>query len=142
MMAHDVLRLVYGKTSKEVTAAMDAWVCGVLGTEDRTTERGLIVGRRWSKFTSTMEKSEREEMEMRSREMMERLADVVMGALLIVDARRDGDEIAAETAKIWIAERDGGDANATGSGRRQDRAACERRIVFGVEDPGKAKAKL
>jgi hypothetical protein len=140
-MTHDVLRVIYGKPSKEVMAVMDTWVYGVLRTEDRTTEQGLVIGRWWSKFTSMIGKSEREEMEMRSRETMERLADVVMGMLLIVDARRDGDEIAAETAKMWIAERDGGDANATGSGHWQDRAAYDRGIVFGVEYPGEAKAK-
>jgi hypothetical protein len=100
MMAHDVLRVLYGKTSKEVIAAMDAWVWSPLGTEDKTAEQGMIVGGWWKSFRTAMETSEKEEMEMRSREMMERLADVVMGVLLGIDARRDSDETASETAKI------------------------------------------
>ena len=50
---------------------------------------------------------DREEVEMRSRECMERLANVVMGALLIVDARRDGDEVAKQTAELWIDQIEG-----------------------------------
>jgi alkylation response protein AidB-like acyl-CoA dehydrogenase len=142
MMAHDVLRVVYGKTSKEVMAAMDAWVWGLLGNENATTEQGGIVGRWWMEFRATMEKSEKEEMEMRSREMMERLADIVMGVLLVVDARRDGDEVAAEMAEMWIVEKEGRGVSAAGSGRWQDSAARDRRIVFGTGDLGGARAKL
>jgi alkylation response protein AidB-like acyl-CoA dehydrogenase len=142
MMAHDVLRVVYGKTSKEVMAAMHAWVCGLLRTEDKTTEQRIIVGRWWKIFRSTMERSEKEEMEMRSREMMEMLADVVMGVLLVIDASRDRDEVAVEIAEMWIAERDRRDVNAAGRERWQDRAARDQRIVFGLEDLGDARAKL
>lgn len=142
MMAHDVLRVVYGKTSKEAMAAMDAWVCSLLETEDKSKEQGIIVARWWKSFATAVETSEKEEMEMRSREMMERLADIVMGVLLIVDARRDDDQIASETAEIWIAEREGRGANAARSGPWQDSAARDRRIVFGSENLEEAKAKL
>ena len=141
MMAHDVLRVVYGKTSREVLAAIDAWVWAVLRGDGGLKLRERIVGEWWSMWKITMQKSAKEEMEMRSREMMERLADVVMGVLLVADARRDGDEIALEAAEVWIADRNGEDASATG-GRWQDRAAQDQRIVFGMEDLEEAKAKL
>lgn len=79
---------------------------------------------------------------MRSREMMERLADVVMGVLLILDGRMDGDEVAGELAEMWIAEKEVGDADITGGQGWQETAARDRRIVFGSENPGDAKAKL
>ena len=143
MMAHDVLRVVYGKTSREVVAAMDAWVWAVLGDGDGMLmkQQEGVVGKWWNAWKMTVQKSAKEEMEMRSREMMERLADVVMGVLLVADARRDGDGIAVEAAELWIAERNGEDESAAG-GRWQDRAARDRRIVFGMEDLEETKAKL
>ena len=142
MMAHDVLRVVYGKTSQNVMSALDEWVSSLLGTESGLGEQGLIVEGWWKSFKSTAEKSEKEEMEMISREMMEKLADVVMGVLLVVDVRRDGDKVAGEIAEMWIAERDGRNVTAAENGRWQNKAARDRRIVFGAEDLPGAKAKL
>ena len=138
MMAHDVLRVVYGKTSKEVMAAMNAWVREVLG-HDVWTEQQQIVGAWWNDFKRLFEEYEKEEMEMRSREMMDRLGNVIMGTLLLADAGRDRDKTAAETAEMWIAGREGSLEDNTAW---QDRAARDRRIVFGAEDLGGSKAKL
>lgn len=142
MMAHDVLRVVYGKTSREVISAMSAWVWGVLGDEDSLLEQEAIVAQWWSSLRSLFADSERGEMEMRSREMMGRLGDVVMGVLLIADARRDGDDSAIDTAKIWIAGRQTSDESAAKRGRWRRKAARDRRIVFGVEHLDEPKAKL
>ena len=142
MMAHDVLRVVYGRTSKEVMAAMDAWVWNAIRGEVVLKQQEGIIGRWWNIWQTRMQQSERGEIEMRSREMMESLADVIMGVLLVADARRDEDEIAVEVAEVWIAERDVREMNVAGNGGWQDGAARDRRIVFGVEDIGEAKAKL
>jgi hypothetical protein len=142
MMAHDVLRVMYGKTRREVVAAMNTWVWSLLQSDGPLREQGLIIGEWWNNWKTTMEKSEKEEIEMRSREMMEKLADVVMAVLLVVDARRDGDEVAIQVAEMWIAEREGGDGLGAGSRHWQHRAARDRRIVFGLEDLGESKAKL
>lgn len=141
MMAHDVLRVVHGKTNREVLAAMDVWVRAVLRGDGGLELQKTIMEEWWNTWKTTMQKSAKEEMEMRSREVMERLADVVMGVLLVTDARRDGDEIAVEAAEMWIAERNSEDASAVG-GRWQDRAARDRRIVFGMGDLEETKAKL
>jgi len=133
---------VYGKTSREVISAMSAWVWGVLGDEDSLMEQEAIVARWWSSLRGLFADSEKGEMEMRSREMMGRLGDVVMGVLLIADARRDGDDSAIDTAKIWIAGRQIPDEGAAKRGRWRRKAARDRRIVFGVEHLDEPKAKL
>lgn len=142
MMAHDVLRVIFGKKSKQVMAAMDVWVLSLLSGEEILKKQGVVVEGWWKRFRATMETTEKEEIEMRSREIMERLADVAMGVLLVVDARRDGDEVAAETAEMWIAERVGGEVNTTRDRRWQGEAARDRRIVFGSEDLRESKARL
>jgi len=121
---------------------MDVWVLSLLSSERRLKKQGVVVEGWWKRFRATMETREKEEIEMRSRAIMERLADVAMGVLLVVDARRDGDEVAAETAEMWIAERIGGEVNTTRGRRWQGEAARDRRIVFGSEDLGESKARL
>jgi hypothetical protein len=141
MMAHDVLRVMFGKKSKQVMAAMDVWVLSLLSSEGRLKKQGGVVEGWWKRFRATMETTEKEEIEMRSREIMERLADVAMGVLLVVAARRDGDEVAAETAEMRIAEKVGREVNTTRGRRWRGEAARDWRIVFGSEDLGKSKAR-
>jgi hypothetical protein len=49
-MASDVLRVVFGKTSKQVIAAMDLWVSNLLSGDGRLKEQGGVVGRWWKKI--------------------------------------------------------------------------------------------
>ena len=138
MMAHDVLRVVYGKTSRQVMDAMNAWVWGVLGDEDTLMEQEAVVARWWSNLRILLHDSEK----MRSREIMGRLGDVVMGVLLIADARRDGDDTAVDTAKVWIAGRGSSDEGVSRRGLWRRKAARDIRIVFGTEELAELKAKL
>lgn len=54
MMAHDVLRVLYGKTSKEVIAVLDAWVSTLLGADSGLREQARDVQKWWKNFISTI----------------------------------------------------------------------------------------
>ena len=137
MMAHDVLRVVYGKTGFEVMRVMDRWVETLLKTtQDEIEGQAEEVRRWWIDLRDVLKQKERDEVEMRAREIMERLANVVMGILLMVDARRDGDKIAKNVAQMWIAERTVGDRSyveQTEGRSWQEVAKREREMVFGEE---------
>jgi hypothetical protein len=59
MMAHDGLRVMYGKTSREVVAAVNTWVWSLLQSDGPLREQELIVGEWRNNWKTTMEKSER-----------------------------------------------------------------------------------
>jgi alkylation response protein AidB-like acyl-CoA dehydrogenase len=136
MMAHDVMRAVYGKTSKEILTAMNAWVSQLLIGDDLQLQCKIVHGW-WSSLSDMWENCDREEVEMRSREAMETLGNVVMGTLLIVDARRDGDEVARQVAEAWIDQTHGN----LGIAAWKDQMARDHAIVFGKE-LGEVKARL
>lgn len=141
MMAHDVLRVVWGKTSKDVTSAMDAWVQNMLSDADGELKpHAAYVSGLWQSWKHTMQSNEREELEMRSRELMETLGDVVKGALLVLDAKSDHDSIAVDTLQAWIEERLSS-SSGHDKGWRQANAR-DKRVVFGVEDLAQVKAVL
>ena len=136
MMAHDVMRAVYGKTSKQILAAVDAWVADILAGDELQRQRE-IVRRWWTVLSDLWKDCDREEVEMRSREGMEMLGNVVMGALLILDARRDGDEVARQVAELWIDQTQGN----LRVENWKEQMARDHAIVFGKE-VGDVKARL
>ena len=136
MMAHDVMRAVYGKTSKEILGAMNAWVSELLVGDELQPQCQIVQGW-WSSLSDMWKNCDREEVEMRSREAMETLGNVVMGTLLIVDARRDGDEVARQVAEAWVNQTHGN----LGMGAWRDQMARDHAIVFGKETV-EVKARL
>lgn len=137
MMAHDVMRAVYGKTNRQILGAMDAWVKDMLSGEEMKRQCEIVRGW-WVSLSDMWRQCDREEVEMRSREGMELLGNVVMGALLILDARRDGDEVAKQVADLWIDQ-------SRGNLRVEDwrlQMASDNVIVFGNEVKEEVKAHL
>jgi alkylation response protein AidB-like acyl-CoA dehydrogenase len=136
MMAHDVMRVVYGKTGGQILGAMEGWVKELLKEEEMERQCGIVRGW-WTTLSAMWRDCDREEVEMRSREGMEMLGNVVMGALLILDARRDGDEVARQVAESWIDQKAGN----LRVENWKEQMARDHAIVFG-EDVGEVKARL
>lgn len=113
------------------------WVNSVLqsGQDERLVD---VVKAWWKELRGMWEDCSKEENEMRSREGMERLGNVVMGALLIADARRDGNEVARMVAEMWIEGVQGG----TSAASWEEQARRDRAAVFGTEEDGSVKARL
>lgn len=138
MMAHDVLRVVCGKLRDETLRAMDKFVEGMLVQAEDLKREGDIVKDMWREWKEDVSTKERAELELRSRALMERLGDVVMGVLLVLDAgRTTTDEIAKDVLQAWLESRGHGD----GAGW-QYVIERERHIVFGTEGPDNARAML
>ncbi len=144
MMAHDVLRVVYGKTSVAALTAMRDWVKATCTTPGLSKQKDTMSAW-WDEWESWLQNVEREEAEMKARVVMEQLADVVQGVLLIADAESDGDEIAIEVLNAWLSTRRAGvgliDDEGSG-GFWRDESARNLRAVYGVDTPVGRQAKL
>ena len=143
MMAHDVLRVVFGKTSNEVMSAMDDWVGSALKTADTSLQLAAVkILSLWGKWKDDVSSRERGELELRSRELMERLGDVVMSVLLVLDARSDSDEVAAHAVSAWM---DFKGYSAPHTGNWQKLVERNQAVVFrpqGPQDAGETRARL
>ena len=151
MMADDVRRVVFGKTSEEVMSAMNEWIEHV---QQRTTrkdsesnileEYGTNLKGTWEDWKERCMTYPREEFELRAREIMAGLADVVMGALMILDAERDQDPVAIDALEVWAELRPQTRLGSKRSSKGwRDIGAREMRVVFGTENPDQVStAKL
>jgi alkylation response protein AidB-like acyl-CoA dehydrogenase len=146
MMAHDVLRVVFGKTASEVLAAMDEWVayvCEAAGKDQ--SKEAEIMSSLWKQWCHDMRNKDRGELELRSREYMQKLGDVVMGSLMILDAISDGNDIAVTALHSWMDLK--GHYPETKSVKWQDIVQGNMKVVFGPSGPDDSahtgwKAKL
>ncbi|KAK5164205.1 uncharacterized protein LTR77_009899 [Saxophila tyrrhenica] len=144
MMAHDVLRVVFGKTGKEVMPAMDEWVSsGLQQATSSLRKPAEQVMTLWAQWKKDMTSKERGELELRSRELMERLGDVVMSTLMILDASQDMDETAVCAFSAWMDFK--GISGHADSGDWQKLVERNQVVVFGPhgpQDAGDTRAKL
>jgi hypothetical protein len=131
------MRCVYGKTSKQILAAVNAWVLDILAGDELERQCTIVKGW-WTSLSEMWKNCDREEVEMRSREGMERLGNVVMGVLLVCDARRDGDYVARQVAEYWIDQTHGD----LGAENWREQMVRDHDIVFGREPPEELKPRL
>ena len=143
MMSHDVLRVIFGKTSKEVLGAMDDWVAHVVKVSSKSlrgnAEAVAVLWEQWRNFIASRDQGE---VELRSREVMEKLGDVVKGALLVLDASRDEDVVAVDVVRSWLEERGAGWSDSVDTRSWRDAVTRDKRIVFGSENPETIKSML
>jgi alkylation response protein AidB-like acyl-CoA dehydrogenase len=121
IMASDMLRVLKGKQGAEALQVLEAWLQRVAGPE--TTE----LRERWWRWVMRIKGTRLEELQVVGREVMLELGRILAGVLLFVDARRDGDEVAAEIARRWA-----GSAGTSTDWREKVR--WDKRIVFGDGD--------
>ena len=122
---------------------MDDWVQHVLkGATGPLKSEAELIRALWQEFLDTVQTHKRTDLEARARTLMEMLGDVVMGALLILDASRDGDRVAIDTAHAWFEEKNLGAVSPKAGREWQDAFPRDMRVVFGVESLEDTKAKL
>ncbi|GMK54807.1 hypothetical protein CspeluHIS016_0113930 [Cutaneotrichosporon spelunceum] len=104
VLATDTVKVLRGRVGPECTAALDRWVgvhAGVgRGKEGFEAERAAI-RTAWSNALAWP--TDKEELLHRAREVVESIGDIVCAVLLILDAERDGDDVAAEIARRFAA---------------------------------------
>ena len=145
MMAHDVLRVVYGRTSTQVLRAMDRWLDGVCSqsmTDREIAGVATAVSTWWNDWKHIFSNSERGEVEMRAREIMQRLSDIAVGALLVLDALRDDNVIAREALDAWFQERKAYGSIDDSHRPWKDRVKADMVLVFGDAVPEAVSEKL
>ncbi|KAI9776502.1 MAG: hypothetical protein M1839_009536 [Geoglossum umbratile] len=139
VLSVDVVKVLKGREGEKVLRAMEGWLRWVLrgesGGEAFADMRRALLSE-WATLGADIARTEVEELKLRGREVARAIGHTVAGALLVMDAERDGDTVAAEVAKRWILE---------GKGRGVATAWLEevrwdREIVFG--GPTSLTAKL
>ena len=139
MMSHDVIRVVFGKTGKQVMNAMDHWIDAVVTSAVSTAkEEADWVAKSWQEWKRVTTNRERGEIELRSRSLMEKLGDVVMGGLLVLDASSDQDEVAIDAVWTWFTDKNESMENS----KWQQVVERNKRVVFGDEKLEVEQAKL
>lgn len=93
----------------------------------------LAIWTEWEALEHLIEGGSREELVGAGRRILWRLAWVVVGTMLLVDARRDGDGAAVEAARRWVTERAGLVDGKIG-GATEKESAWDAVLVFGAED--------
>lgn len=137
MMAHDVLRVVCGKLRDGTLHAVGNSVEGMLGQFESLEREGQIITEMWTSWKKDVLNKAREELELVSRALMERLGDVVMGTLLVLDAGRSRDTVAMDVLRAWLELRGQKCAD-----EWKEVIEREKRIVFGFDGPDCARTML
>ncbi|KAH1363524.1 hypothetical protein KXX14_007349 [Aspergillus fumigatus] len=141
VLASEMVRFLL---ARENFAVFAAWVARVLGMI-RGERVAHALGMAWTAFKG---KAAREVASVLAdgRRVMFTLAWILMGALLALDAERDGDAVAAEVARRWVLAGEGGVGDtvhrdivkpyaAEADADEKDHARWDCRIVWGQELP-------
>ncbi|ELR09636.1 hypothetical protein VC83_07006 [Pseudogymnoascus destructans] len=130
-LSWDLVKILKGRNGNGVLEALARWIGGA--------KVGFDVQSRWEQWAANVREKSEEELIIDGREVLLELARVVGALLLEIDARRDGDEVAKEVAKRWLAGPR--DWKAQGSGSLKERVRMNSKISFG-EAPSDAASKL
>ncbi|OBT77890.1 hypothetical protein VF21_03202 [Pseudogymnoascus sp. 05NY08] len=130
-LSWDLVKILKGRNGNEVLEALARWIGGA--------KVGFDVQSRWEQWAANVREKSEEELIIDGREVLLELARVVGAVLLEIDARRDGDEVAKEVAKRWLAGPT--DWKTQGSGSLKERVRMNSKISFG-EAPSDAASKL
>jgi alkylation response protein AidB-like acyl-CoA dehydrogenase len=145
VMAHDTMRVLKGRQGKPVMESLERWVDGMLKVDSRNLSLGLSEEKHtlrtmWKAWKDDVEGTEKEELTVRSREVMDELNTIISGILLVQDALRDQDPIVAECARRWLKIRKGESQSEIRGKDWRKALDWDRQIVFG--ESAKAAAKL
>lgn len=90
VLSTDMLRaLKHPAAGRETLAALDWFVGSTLGPDDSSTGGGRAAREEWAVLKAKLEERGQEQLLPEARDIMMRLAEILMAALLLVDARRD-----------------------------------------------------
>lgn len=120
-LSWDLVKILKGRSGNDVLEALARWIGGA--------KVGFDVQSRWEQWNANVRERSEEELIIDGREALFELARVVGAVLLEIDARRDGDEVAKEVSKRWLAGPS--DWKAQGLGSLKERVIMNSRISFG-----------
>ncbi|RHZ63629.1 putative acyl-CoA dehydrogenase [Aspergillus thermomutatus] len=138
VLASELVRFLLARDHFAVFAAWAERVLGMI----RTGSLAQALDQAWTAFKGKVS-GDVASVLADGRRVMFTLAWILMGALLALDAERDGDAVAAEVARRWILAGEGGVGDTVHRGivrpygdvDEKDHASWDCRIVWGVELP-------
>ncbi|KAH0565156.1 hypothetical protein GP486_001449 [Trichoglossum hirsutum] len=140
VLAVDAVKVLKGRKGAKVIDAMERWLRSVLKKKQQRsklfTKMCDAILSEWTSLSASISRAEAEELRRDGRGISRAISHIVGGALLIVDAERDGDMAAGEVAKRWVlGERSGG-----GVGDEwKEEVVWDKKIAFGDTLCGGAK---
>jgi alkylation response protein AidB-like acyl-CoA dehydrogenase len=131
ILAVDAVKILKGREGVKVMGAVERWLRLVLGeqpsSEPSTKMRNAILSE-WASLSADISRTGIEELKRDGRGVSRAISRLVGGALLIIDAERDGNEIAGEVAKRWVL---GGRSDGGIGDEWKEEVVWDKKIVFG-----------
>lgn len=102
VLSTDTVKVLRGKSGEACTAAMDRWLAQYLKTEGAFGPERAAIAAAWKEALAWPK--DKEELFHQARDVVDTIGNIVCATLLIVDAERDGNEVAAECARRFARE--------------------------------------
>ena len=134
VLSSDTIRVLKGRAGEEVVGALDRWIAKSLS--GRSTEEGKIILGSWKGVKDILKFSAVEDLLPQARDLTFKLADIVMGVLLVVDAEVNPDPMIATITSRFL--KSGGGAAIAGGWK--DTLAVNQKIVYGEASDGNKSA--
>lgn len=138
VMADDAIRVLKGKGGTEILSSLDGWLSKFIkrsfGLNGPCCDS---IERIWTEWAHGVRSKGNEELSVNGSEAIEGLGWAVSAVLLMEDARRDGNKVAAEVAARWIGRKDNNREMILGDWEKE--AGWDRHIVFGENEQLLAK---
>jgi len=148
VLASDMLRVLTGRTGNGVLNAVDRWVSKALGNEfvknSQSDPATTAVTFAWRTLRDRIREHDHEDLLPSARDILFKIADVVMGVLLVVDAADDMDPARTEICFRYVKEHSLAGDRTPEKKSLKDSLELNQQIVYG-EDVGKSftgKSKL
>lgn len=137
-MGHDVVRVMKGREGEMVRDALHTWMDGKMGQwKGKWGRVKEVIQTELDRLEEMWMQLGADELKFRGRDLLELLAWIVAAVLLVEDAERDGDEVAALRARRWMAKKSTNDEAIAW----EETVALNRKLVFG-RDGLSSSAKL
>jgi alkylation response protein AidB-like acyl-CoA dehydrogenase len=144
VLASDTVRVLKGRNGDEVIGALDRWVQKALGRSE-TKGVGLEnerknIAQTWGHIRDTLKSGSSEDLLPLARNLVFKLADIVMGVLLVVDAELDANPAIKHICSRYLEEPEalhgiGPDSE----GNWKDSLELNQKIVYGSESDTNAR---
>ena len=133
VLGADVVRVVKGRTGPAILKTLEDWILACCQSwETLWKAEASRLTQNLSSVLQVISRKDGDELNYGGRSLMDRIAWIVCGVLLVEDARMDKDDISTEIAQRWV--------GCNTPAAWNDIALWDRRIVFGKEaDDGAAK---
>jgi alkylation response protein AidB-like acyl-CoA dehydrogenase len=143
VMAEDVVRVIHGREGGAARRAFDGWIEARLGSWGMEwAAMKELVERENQRLKAWFGGMSKEELAYKGRDVLESIAWIVAGIMLVEDARRDADRVATEIARRWILRKEANLETLEGAWKHD--FSLDRMVAFppAAEEMMVAEAKL